>query len=144
DRVGGGDRLGADGLQGRVEGTDAVDQRAVDRQSGQAVAAGEVGHAQVADGRVVQRVLGWHREIEHRAGNHRCRGGDQVVRRGAADDDGPTNAGDAGQDGVRARDRLGAEGLQDRVQRADAVDEKPGGRQGGYEVAAGVLDHSRI
>ena len=87
-RVGGRHRLVAGRLQGDAEGTGAAGQRAVGRQAGRAVAAGEMDRAGIAGRRVVELVLGRHRDADGRARRGAAGGADhEVVGRRGADRD---------------------------------------------------------
>src|SRR5439155_1049081 len=122
DRVGRRDRLATAGPQRGDEVPRPVGQRAVGRQGGGAVRAGEVHRPRVDERRVVELVPRGHRVAERRAGRRARRGADAEVGGGrGADEDRVAGTGDAAVGGVGGRDGLVARRLQRDDEGADAA-----------------------
>src|SRR5205823_1173191 len=132
-------------LQRGAEGAGAVGQRAVGRQDGQAVAAGEMHRPAVARRRVVELVEGGDGEGEGAAGRGAGGSADREVRGvSGTDGDGIAGAGDGTGRRIGGGDRLVAGGVQRGAEGAHPTAQRAVAGQGGGPVAARKVDRAAV
>ena len=145
DRVGRSDGLVAGGVEGLAEMADAIGQRHVGRQRGEAVGRGEVNGAGVAGGDIAE---GIERGDGDRARRSRGAGGRKADREMGRDARrhcfGVRCAGDGVVDRVGRGDGLAARAVQGLAEAAGAVGQRHVGRQRGVAVGRGEVDRASV
>ncbi len=144
-RIGRGDGLVAGGIEGVAEGGDAVGQRHVGRQRGEAVAGSEVDGARIAGGDIAEGIErgdgGRTRRPRRTVGGKRDREVGGSARR---DRLGVGGAGDGAVGRVGRGDGLAARGIEGLAEGAHSIGQRRVRRQRGEAVGRGEVDSAGI